>query len=591
MERLKYLNNPGNENSEEINTKLFSSFKTSLIFIVIFCCLLLTPNFLFAGGIVYWTPNGVLLNNFTAGVGSPIDDTKGGAILFSIRPYGISQDSVVALRIDRNGNSFWGLQGKTLDNYAGWQGTIIGVSDGRGGAIAIWPRTPSQIYYYQRVDSLGNRMWGANAQRVTLSDSAQWEPVIASDGTKGAIVAWQEVRNYARGSDIYAQRIDSSGVLCWSDYGLAVCTADSHQEFPTITCDNTGNSVIAWIDKRSRSYDIYCQRLDINGVPAWPTNGIAVCSADSNQRLPGYGTVVVMATDTTIIVTWSDGRNGNGDIYAQKLRSDGSPLWTSQGVPVCDTINSQGSPQLVADGKGGGVFCWTDFRNGYRNIYAQRMNSEGIKLWTNQGIPVCNTDSTYYYQRIITDGRSGTIICWQDKRSGNWDIYAQHIDSLSNILWGTNGMPVCTEVNNQQNQEMIASDSGRVVICWTDYRSGSGRGYAQKIGDEIIGIKEQMHSSGNMMCNVKLAVYPNPFVNKTSIEFQIPDNKFQSIIKIYDCAGKLVKTFNFSNCRSLYNQLIWSSKDENNQKLPSGVYFCVLKADDYSKTVKTVLLR
>jgi hypothetical protein len=423
----------------------------------------------FAGGKVYWTPNGVLLNEpgGGAGVAGLVDDMKGGAITFSSR-----SDSVVALRVDRNGNLPWGLQGKTLDNYQGSQAWPMGVSDGRGGAIAIWARiTPSPIYYYQRVDSLGNRAWGANAQRVTLSDSAQWDPAVISDGAKGMIVAWQEARVHARGWDIYAQRIDSLGVRRWGDYGVAVCTADSSQTYPAITCDSAGNSVIAWEDVRNGEYDVYAQRLDNTGLPLWQLNGIAVCDTNDAQ---GF-TAVIVATDTTIIVSWSDKRSGNWDVYAQSLNATGLALWTFQGIPICDTVNDQRDARPIPDGKGGAVFCWVDERTGFKNIYAQCLDSNGQRLWANQGVQICNTDSAYWYQRIVSDGNSGAIVCWQDGRSGDWDIYAQHVDSSGTVLWDTNGMPVCTAINDQQYQEMIASDSNTAIICWLDYRNGSSQ--------------------------------------------------------------------------------------------------------------------
>jgi len=554
--------------------------------------LLATCHFLYAGGMIYWTPNGVLVNDFDNGVGGLVDDGKGGAILFSIRLYGIGQDSVVALRIDSNGNSLWGLQGKTLDNYAGWQGKVKGVSDGRDGAIAVWSRFPPQPkLYYQRVDSMGNRMWGANAQRVTLSDSGQWYPVIVSDGAKGIIIAWREVRDYARGMDIYAQRIDSNGVRQWGDYGVAVCTADSNQEYPAITCDINGASVIVWTDLRNGSYDIFAQRLNSNGAPLWQVNGIAICDTIGAQGLTTYGTNVVMATDTTGILTWSDDRYGfaNQDAYAQCINSNGLPLWIQQGVPVCDTVNRQGGGQIIADGRGGAIICWRDTRDGYRHLYAQRLNSNGQKLWLNQGLLICNAD-TCLNQRIVSDGKSGAIICWQDKRSGNWDVYAQHIDSLSNILWDTNGMPVCTVVDPYERYpEMIASDSNTAIICWTDFRSGNGRGYAQKVGDEIIGIAENMNRKLKVS-RIELRLSPNPSSHATAIEYYVRHNATYVGLKVYDITGKLVRDFSSSMTKQS-GCIAWLGDDDRGKDLPNGIYFCRLIEDGKSIMKKLILLK
>ena len=50
---------------------------------------------------------------------------------------------------------------------------------------------------------------------------------IVSDGSGGAIIAWQN--NGADGKDIYAQRVDASGVVLWTADGIAVC-ADAYDQ-------------------------------------------------------------------------------------------------------------------------------------------------------------------------------------------------------------------------------------------------------------------------------------------------------------------------------------------------------------------------
>ncbi len=539
---------------------------------------------LFAGGKVYWTPNGVMVSTHS-GVAGLSDDMKGGAFVFAVYA-----ESIVVIRVDRNGNLPWGLQGRVVAGYAGYQGGLTGVSDCAGGVIGVWCKDFPQKLFCQRVDSLGNRMWGLNAQRVTLSDSAQGCPAVVSDGAKGIIVVWQESRVDARGWDIYAQRIDSNGVRRWGDYGVAVCAADSSQEFPAITCDNRGNSVITWNDYRNGDYDVYGQRLDGNGTPSWQVNGIAICDTIDAQG----GSSVIIASDTTIIVSWSDRRNGDYDIYAQKLTTDGLPLWVSNGQVVCDTINLQGGGLLIADTEGGAIVCWLDERNGFKNIYAQRIDANGNKLWTNQGVPICNTNSAYWDYRIVTDGRSGAIICWQDNRSGNWDIYAQHIDSLGNILWETNGMPVCTVVDPYERYpEMIVSDSGRAIICWTDYRSGQARGYAQKVGDEVIGISETW-AVGRTRQGKIMAVHPNPFTKLTTVSFGMGHSAKGIELKIYDISGRVVRDFTNNLESGILNQVssvIWDGRDDGGERLPGGVYFCNLEVGSYRLTQKMILLR
>ncbi len=90
------------------------------------------------------------------------------------------------------------------------------------------------------------------------------------------------------------------------------------------------------------------------------------------------------------IITWQDGRIVNtDDIYAQRIDASGVVQWTTDGVPICtDTLNQQ-LPQIISDGAGGAIITWDDFRNGFNHdIYAQRINGDGVVQWQTNGVPI-----------------------------------------------------------------------------------------------------------------------------------------------------------------------------------------------------------
>jgi hypothetical protein len=74
-------------------------------------------------------------------------------------------------------------------------------------------------------------------------------------------------------------------------------------------------------------------------------------------------------------VAWADARDGTGtgDIYAQRLTSGGavSAGWSANGVKVCNAINAQQHPGVVADGAGC-LLAWADDRGTSTDIYAYR---------------------------------------------------------------------------------------------------------------------------------------------------------------------------------------------------------------------------
>jgi len=77
--------------------------------------------------------------------------------------------------------------------------------------------------------------------------------------------------------------------------------------------------------------------------------------------------------------------------------------------------------------------------------------------------------------------------------------------------------------------------------------------------------------------DIVLRNYPNPFTDKTVINFQLPENPGIAELKIYDLSGKTIKEYSINN----KNQITWNGTDENNRKVKSGIYFYCIKSDNY----------
>ena len=93
--------------------------------------------------------------------------------------------------------------------------------------------------------------------------------------------------------------------------------------------------------------------------------------------------------------------------------------------------------------------------------------------------------------------------------------------------------------------------------------------------------------------------FPNPFNNQTTIKYDIPSlmvNIVDVEIHIYNTLGKLVKTIDEGNKSAGQFTTIWDGKNDDGEKVSSGVYFYQLRAkvdgqSDYNKTMKMVLVR
>ena len=84
--------------------------------------------------------------------------------------------------------------------------------------------------------------------------------------------------------------------------------------------------------------------------------------------------------------------------------------------------------------------------------------------------------------------------------------------------------------------------------------------------------------------------YPNPFNPNTVIEYHL-NRPARVILAIYNVLGeKVTSLVNKHQSRGL-KRIIWDGTNEHGKTVASGIYFCTLKAGEFTQTKKITLLR
>lgn len=384
-------------------------------------------------------------------------------------------EDIYVQRLDGNGLPMWTTNGVLVCNAINTQAENEIISDGNGGAIIVWGdyRSGNADIYAQKVNAFGIPQWALNGVPICIATNSQIPDGIANDEYGGAIISWA---NYGDNT-IYVQRIDSSGIPLWSNNGLPISNTTGIKLDNSIISDDDGGAIITWSDGTS-GYNIYAQRVNSQGVILWNVNGVPICTSSGQQ----YNVAIVSDDSNGAIITWQDDRNlsGDFDIYAQRINYAGMNQWANNGVSICNSPNSQISPIIITDKAGGAIITWSGFGVGY-DISAQRINSNGIVRWTINGVPVGFGFGDQNGEVLLSDNQSGAIICWQDNRNGNYDIYAQKFDSLGVAQWVTNGIPISLATSFQWNPVITFDAVDGAIIVWEDGRNGLKDIYAQKV--------------------------------------------------------------------------------------------------------------
>jgi hypothetical protein len=354
------------------------------------------------------------------------------------------------------------------------------VTKTREGIVLKYLKLPVLVVVWAGIMGVtsGHADWTENGIPLGTASGAQVSPVITYDGTGGAVIVWTDSRNPVN-SDIYAQGVTADGAIRWFPNAMPCCTAANYQSSPLVIPDGAGGTIVAWQDLRTGgTVDLYVQKLSIIGYIEWASNGVAICTGKNGLVLGG------MVSDGAggAIITWHDRRDFTNGVFAQRIDSNGTVMWTANGVTVSSQAEHQQSPALAPDGSGGAIIAWEDRRNGTYDIYAQRIDASGAPQWTAGGIPICDSGQNQTTVRVVEDGSGGAVIAWSDRRNTvDFDIFAQRVDASGDLQWAF-GSPVGAWMYDQTDCRLIHIGSGETIVTWIDGRSGTSTDiYAQKV--------------------------------------------------------------------------------------------------------------
>jgi hypothetical protein len=83
--------------------------------------------------------------------------------------------------------------------------------------------------------------------------------------------------------------------------------------------------------------------------------------------------------------------------------------------------------------------------------------------------------------------------------------------------------------------------------------------------------------------------HPNPFNPTTKIRYQLAKNSHVKIA-VYNTMGKIVKTLANEYQTAGFRSVKWDGKNNNKQKVSTGLYFYSIQSGEFSSTKKMILL-
>ncbi len=430
---------------------------------------------------------------------SAISDGSGGVIIAWQEKQGIYVQRISASSqpLWKDGGLLVSEAGAKLDPYGPPQTYFTLVADGTGGAIITWDdkssrptdwNDPSYFdpipFYSQRISPGGEFLW---KDIVIASGDAELYggefPVVAADGTGGAIFAWNNYKTYFRGLHddfLRLQKLAPDGTRLWGDEGIILVSSSPYRPLtdeekaagikgtinrsrPTyagrqdIVSDGDGGTIVIWEEEGEHNlYGVYAQRLDSDGNPSWNERVIVGNWSYQYNSLSsdGSGGAIIALTSGDIGAVYQQHISGNGELLEKKEYSSNT---ISDGFGGSIRVRVEADPSLGPP-------------NQKRDIlYVQRFDGGGNPLWPEKRVIATLERYQLGNPEFIPDDKGGVILLWQLQKElvSYGGTFAQRLDAEGNILWGEKGLAVFNTPDKYRGNAVALSDGsgGAMVIA------------------------------------------------------------------------------------------------------------------------------
>ncbi|RLC48035.1 MAG: hypothetical protein DRI23_10790, partial [Candidatus Cloacimonadota bacterium] len=258
---------------------------------------------------------------------------------------------------------------------------------------------------------------------------------------------------------LFLMPIALSAQFQWESGGISVRQgSDISWSRTSVACED-GSVVVIWTDTRNGARGLYAQKIDENGNDLWSEEGIEIYNPNRMQFEP----IAISSDNNSVIVCWLDYYDNycnEANLRAQKISADGSMLWYPNGGVVVFGGANLGSLRLVPHSDGGAYILQNDGWQSY--IKAKRLLSNGFFAdgWSD-GIDLLPGGWPF---AASSDNLDGLIVA-----SGTSDdIYCQRVDDSGTKYWGYYGTLLYNGTSNMYKLQ-ITSCNQDYYISWLEY--------------------------------------------------------------------------------------------------------------------------
>ncbi len=247
------------------------------------------------------------------------------------------------------------------------------------------------------------------------------------------------------------------------------------KQVPAVALDKTGNAMAVWTDYRDGDPTIYAQRYNSSGI----AQGGNFRVSDKVDAYPQGAPSVSADGLGNFIVVWEEGPGYGKWIFAQRFDAAGKKLGDQIRVNTDVGSVSVHDAAVAADGSGGFVVVWVEDRDAKSTVYGQRFNAAGMTLGANFIVESSLPGNNQFNPAVAMDGSGNFIAAWQQDVTIGYDIRAQLFDNSGTRIGQVVRINKDIGIGSQTYPAAAVNVNGKGMVVWSDQRNGNADIYGR----------------------------------------------------------------------------------------------------------------
>ncbi|RKX83379.1 MAG: hypothetical protein DRP70_14860 [Spirochaetes bacterium] len=230
-----------------------------------------------------------------------------------------------------------------------------------------------------------------------------------------------------------------------------------------MTSDNSGTFYYFWKDYRNSSYNIYMQKLDVDGNILFAEDVLVYNPISDVSRIKS-----IYTADDNLAFCWIESEYSNATLNTMKLDTSGNQIW----APIIvvgndDTVYDTG---LQPDNNGGYWLKWFSYSS-YEDLFVQHITASGEITLSANGLLICDENGYHTFMAINLTSDNNAFLSWHDSREGSSNLYIQNVDDQGNLLFPVNGQAVYEGSAVYCRDLRILPNNDNPIFIWVDDNS------------------------------------------------------------------------------------------------------------------------